>query len=339
MTKQIIFFSRLHDPHLGGVEKFMKNTIYNLNKNNCVISLITEQYDYKLLEYEDKKDYKIYRIPTFNINEHAKKFIIWKWLRDHKELISNSDIIHINDVYFWVFSWKLTPNNWHRKTYLTFHGWETKYPIPWKNIVVRKISEKMANGNICIGDFIAKWYHTKPDIVSYGGVNPPQYPITDKNILFYSGRLAHDTGFDECAQLYEHLKHKFRWKLVVAGDGPYRQYAPPSANMLGFVPDPEKYLANCRFAFATGYLAILEAMIYRKLVISTYDNPVKKDYLQLHPMSANMVIGENWREVSDKIQALTPGKIDAMIESAYLWAKEQTWEKFARQHLQLWSRF
>ena len=177
ISKRLLILTKLHKPHIGGVEKFTINTINILHKKGFSITIITEQFENNLPIYEITHNHEIYRIPIFKIKEKDKKYQIWKWVNDNRNLLNKTDYVHVNDVYYWLFLWKLLPVNWGRKVYLTFYGWEGIYPIPPKNILVRKISEKMASGNICIGDFIAKWYHTKPDIVSYGGVNPPQYPI------------------------------------------------------------------------------------------------------------------------------------------------------------------
>lgn len=156
---KVLFLCRYYAPHIGGVEKHVANISRILSKRHQ-IKIVTERYDNKLSEYEHKDGIEIYRIPG------PGKLAVWKWVLQHEKLFNDADIIHAHDVYFWLFPYKLLHP--FKKTFVTFHGWETQYPIPLKNILIRKISELLANGNICVGDFIAKWYGTRPDIVTYG---------------------------------------------------------------------------------------------------------------------------------------------------------------------------
>ena len=331
---KLLILTRLYDPHLGGVEKFTLNLVKRFDKKYQVI-IITEQFDTKLKTNDKIHRHSIYRIPVDYQNERKKKYLIWRWFKNNEELLNWADIIHIHDVFFWIIPYKLI--NRSQNIFLTFYGWEGTYPIPLKNKIVRKISEKMADGNICVGDFISKWYGTKPDIVTYGAVNSPKYKASNSNTLLYTGRLEKDTGFGTAVELYRQLKNKMQWRLQVAGDGPDKKLAPREANMLGFVPEPEKYIAKAGWVYTTGYLGIIEAFAYRKLVIASYDNPVKKDYLYMHPMSRNMVIGETSTEIADNLSALSPADTRRMTHECREWAKRQTWEKLARQHEQLWG--
>jgi len=321
-------------PENGGVEKHIQKVAQILSKK-YELSVITTLTNLELSEFElIWGNIKCYRMPSYTDNKF-KKFQIWKWLFIHRDILRGASVIHAHDVFFWIFPFVFGSKF---KKYITFHGWETKFPIPRKNIIIRKISEKLADGNICIGDFITKWYGTKADIISYGGVDPARYPIKSSNTLLFSGRLDRDTGFDTCVEVYKHLKPRYHWKLHVVGDGPNRKLAPKDAKLFGFVKDPEKHVSTAKFVFTTGYLGILEAFAYKKLVISTYDNPLKKDYLLLHPMAKNMVIGKDWEEIVKKLQTLSDSQIQGMIRTAYNWSRQQTWEKVARQHEQLWSK-
>lgn len=164
---RIIFFTRLYYPHIGGVEKHVAGISQVLSHRHS-ITIVTEQFDQTLPEYEKINGVEIYRIPTAGVGEREKKWRIWKWVLAHSALLDQADILHAHDVYFWIIPYKLLHP--FKKTYVTFHGWEGQFPIPLKNIVIRKACELLANGNICIGDFIAKWYTTRPDAVSYGAV-------------------------------------------------------------------------------------------------------------------------------------------------------------------------
>ncbi len=153
----ILFLTRLYYPHIGGVEKHVRGLSKILVSRGHKIKLITTKHDKKLKDFEVLDDVEVYRMPVMD------KWGTWKWMAGHHHLIKWADIVHAHDVYYWY-----VPFFWMKKSFVTFHGWEGIYPIPWKNIFVRKISEKLASGNICVGDFISKWYKTSPDFVTYG---------------------------------------------------------------------------------------------------------------------------------------------------------------------------
>jgi len=163
----VVFFTRLYYPHIGGVEKHVQKISETLSQKHN-ITIITEQYDSSLPLDENLSGIKIFRIPVVGVGESTKKWAIWAWLWKHWNLLDQADILHAHDVYFWLFIYKFFRP--FKKTYVTFHGWETQYPIPLKNKIIRKASELLSDGNICVGDFIAKWYDTKPTLVTYGAV-------------------------------------------------------------------------------------------------------------------------------------------------------------------------
>lgn len=163
----IVFLTRLYHPHIGGVERHVASVSRLLCKRHSII-IITEKFQADLPDYEKRLEGEIYRIPVLGAGDSAKKWVIWEWLLSHRHILDEADVIHAHDVYFWLFPYKL----FHpfKKTFVTFHGWESVYPVPVKNIIVRKVSELLASGNICVGDFISKWYHTHPTFVTYGAV-------------------------------------------------------------------------------------------------------------------------------------------------------------------------
>lgn len=156
---KIVFLSRLYLPHIGGVEKHVQMVSRVLSRKHK-IKIITEKYSADLKDYEVIEGIEVYRMPP------GDKWQVWKWMRKNRYLLDWADVIHAHDVYFWIIPYRL--RYWKKKTYVTFHGWEGRYPIPLKNKVVRKVSDWLARGNICVGDFISKWYGTEPDSVTYG---------------------------------------------------------------------------------------------------------------------------------------------------------------------------
>lgn len=279
-------------------------------------------------DYQQDKKVFVYTIPVADKSESLKKYYIWWWIIRNPELFDSADVIHAHDVYFWLFPYKLLHPS--KKTYVTFHGWEGKYPIPIKNIIIRKMSELIATANLCVGEYISKWYRTIPDEITYGAVAKRKYPVVYNNQLLYLGRLDSDTGFEQCLRLYELLKPKLGWKLVIAGDGPLKNLIPHDSVWLGFTHDPEKYISVSSYVFTSGYLGILEALNYGKTVLATYSNPVKKDYLQFHPQAKNMFISSDYHLLANIIQSKK-----MYIEKK--WIKNQTWNKLANQYLTLWQ--
>jgi glycosyltransferase involved in cell wall biosynthesis len=165
---KILFLTRLYLPHVGGVEKHIFEISKTLSKN-YQITIITEQHDPKLPLYEKSDLAEIYRIPLGGASESMKKWFIWSWLFSHIDLIHNTDILHIHDVFFWFLPFR--PIFPLKKVFMTFHGYEGINAPGKKQILSHRIAEKLTSGNICIGDFHRKWYHTKPTIVSYGAVH------------------------------------------------------------------------------------------------------------------------------------------------------------------------
>lgn len=158
---KIVFLCRLYYPHVGGVEKHVEK-ISNILSRKHQIKIITQKYEMNQKDYEKRDGIEIYRLPMGN------KWVIWKWMKINKHLLKWADIIHVHDVYFWIFPYRL--RNWKSKTYITFHGYEGNNAPNIKQVFWHKVNAWLTRGNICIGDFHKKWYHVNPNIVSYGAV-------------------------------------------------------------------------------------------------------------------------------------------------------------------------
>lgn len=147
----ILFISRLSYPHIGGVETHLREIGKCLSRKGHTVMVITGK----------------------QINYPKIKFIgllfIWLWFFRNRSVIEEADIVHCHDVFFWYLPFRfLYPK---KPVYTTFHGYETAFPPSRKAVLIRKISEKLSWGNICVGDYIKKWYGTKPTFVTYGGIN------------------------------------------------------------------------------------------------------------------------------------------------------------------------
>jgi len=333
---KITFLTRYYYPHIGGVEKHSREVAEGLTRRGHKITIITLNHDKKLPELEIKGGVKIIRLPYSNT-----KFLIWKNLLQKKQLIKQADIIHCHDVFFWYLPFKFLFLK--KKVFTTFHGWEGKFPIPKKNIFIRKISEKLSNGNICVGHYIKKYYGTKTQFISYGGCvylkDDRLSVIIQKNIkqIIFIGRLEKDLGIKEYLKVLNMLKTKYDLKITFVGDGAYKKQAEKIGKVTGMIKDIKPYLKTSSLVFASSYLTILEAMAAGKSVFALYQNDLKKDYLKLFPGVKYMHIASSAKELINQIENNLQGPT-LKVKKAQAFAKTQTWDKVIKLYLKLWNQ-
>ena len=337
----ILFFSRLFYPHIGGVEKHVMETGKRLVKMGHTVIVVTEYSEKGSKSREVVNGITIYRISAGPHNR-LKKFRIWGEIWKLRNLIRDADIVHCHDVFFWYLPFRLLFPGKH--VYTTFHGYEG-YPIPKKTILIRKISEKLSRGNICIGDFIKKWYGTQPSFVSYGAVDSANGKWQMANGKWHSavfiGRLDEQTGILTYAKAVEIVKkHVPGFDFLIVGDGRYKNRVSKIGKTIGFKSNPEKYFRRYHFAFVSRYLSILEALAARRLVFAVYDNPLKEDYLKMAPFAKFIVIAGDEIALSEKIAYYIKQSNEErkLIKEGYQWAGQQTWEKLVDTYLTLWRK-
>lgn len=337
-------------PDIGGVEKHVLRVSEELINRGYEITVITKKQNVSTLEVDKHNAVTLYRIPCTRIHE------IWLWLFKNRDILKRADIIHCHDFGTFIF-WYLPFRVLYPKkpVFITFHGFEGIIPIPRTIVALRKMTEKLTKGNICIGDFIPKWYGTKPTMVLYGGVDLPKNldqantSKPDQKKMIYIGRLEEDTGVKEYISALVILKSKYNLDIpgYICGDGSLRSTIQSELTthglkheMLGFVQSPEEYLQNCQFAFVSGYLAILEAMAYRKMVLNISTNALKNDYLRLIPNAdAIMVTVDSPEELAERIAYYYnhPSTIDKFTVGARKFAEEHSWESVTDGYVRLWQ--
>lgn len=330
---RIIFLTRRFYPDIGGVEKHVYEISKILIKKNHKVTVITESQG----EDNELEGIKIIRIPQSSVGKF-RKFFIWYWFIKNKNVFSKAKIVHAHDVYYQYLPLRLLLPG--KKSFITFHGYEN-YPISKKAILIRKLSEIIANGNIVVGEFIKKWYFTNADYIIYGGVKPgKQKKITNRQSAVFIGRLDEQTNVLDYAKAIDLLKKdypKFRFKIV--GDGNFFEKL-KEYNPTGFKENVEDYLIRNNFAFVSRYLSILEALINKRLVFAMYDNPVKEDYLKMSPFHKFIICADSSENLVRKIKYFlnNPKEIDKFTKKGYLWAKKQTWENVSEVYLDLWKK-
>lgn len=137
-------------PHIGGVETHIYEVGKNLKSMGHIVKTISE------------KDIKYPKIKFLGL------LYIWLWLFRNRKLIERVNIVHCHDVFIWYLPFRfLYPQ---KPVYTTFHGWEGIWPIPWKNILLKRISNKLSWGSIAVGKYIEKYHGIKANKIIHGGI-------------------------------------------------------------------------------------------------------------------------------------------------------------------------
>ncbi len=352
----IIFLVRRFYPQIGGVETHVFEISKSFLKRGHKVIIITESTD-NIHEMDNKnlpenfKNLQIIRINT-GADNWFKKFRIWIEIFRHLSTFKKANIIHCHDVFFWFLPLRfIFP---FKKVYTTFHGYETKYPPEKRAKIVRKISEILSNGNICIGDYIRKWYKTKPDYVTYGGIDKiPAASIRkfqdDKlNVqgidlklrIVLIGRLDGDIGVKTYLNSLELLrKDKIKFNFQAYGEGPLVKIVKKYGKVHNFTDSINSAIGSGDIVLASSYLTMLQAIAANKIVISVYENALKEDYLRMSPFSRYIYICKDSKEVFEVIKSIykAPWKSTSMLRKGSSWAANQSWERVADTYLKLWK--
>lgn len=148
---RILFLARRVWPKIGGVEKHIGELSKVLKKKGHKVKIISE------------KDINYPNIKILGL------LFIWFWFLRNRKLIEEADIIHCHDIFIWYLPFRFI--YFKKPVYTTFHGWEGVWPIPLKNILIRRMANRLSSGTIAIGKYIEKFYGIKADIILYGGQN------------------------------------------------------------------------------------------------------------------------------------------------------------------------
>lgn len=339
---KILMVSSYFLPHRGGVESHLLGLSRELGRRGHQVTILTPRYRDSLPQTEEIAGIKVVRFPV-NPLPKVGQLLLYRWLRQHRHLIGSIDLIHGHDLY-------LKPLRWlYRSTpyYVTFHGYEG-FPLKKRDIQIRRFVARSVRGSIAVGDFIGKWYGVTPTAVTYGAVSPPSLPMLKQDLdATFVGRLEPDTGATTYAQALKTLSTGKPIKVAFIGSGSLKDDIEKilssgkiQADLPGTVGNVPEYLSRSKVALVSGYLSILEAMIRRVPVVALYENPLKKDYLEMIPGSAQiMATAAGADGVASKIREAWAGsaKVNTQVELAYRWANGQTWSKLADTYEKLWG--
>jgi glycosyltransferase involved in cell wall biosynthesis len=347
----IVFFARYFYPHIGGVEKHVFEIASRLIKNGHRVIVVAEMHDRTLQRREECNGIVVYRIPI-TVSEKEKKYQIWQWLFKHRKLIRKADIIHCHDVFYWYLPFRfIFPQ---KKVFTTFHGYEGNRLPTKKAIFMHKISEILSSGNIVVGDYISKWYHTKSNVITYGAVQETRkikalQAEGKKEIqAVFVGRLEPEASLMGYLRVMTLLSKKdYRISLTVVGDGSQRKNAETyvkqhklSVIFVGFQKNVSPFLQQAEIIFTSRFLSTLEAFIEKKYVFCLCNNTIHRDCFLLSPFAPWMTTSDEPRIIMKAIIAYTKDQslFDEKIIKAHAWAKKQTWNKLLKQYETLWFK-
>lgn len=311
----VVMLSAHYAPHIGGVEKHVAEVTRRLAARGHRVYVYTRRHEWGSPVEEVVKGVRVVRLGapgTFG------KYTFWANLLAYRSTFAAADVIHCHDYY--VFVWWLMPFLWvtgiQKPLFVTFHGYEG-YPLRKKDIWLRRWVAKRALGSIAVGHYIEKWYGTKHNLVTYGGVDVSIGAGGSRRSILPSvadavfvGRLAFDTGIMDYLRALVELRNRgIDLSLDVYGDGPLRRDVLGYSNrwglnvrLHGMVENAADFIAGHRVAFVSSYLAILERLASGVPVIAVYDNPLKYDYLALMPDSTRYLsICSGPREIADAV--------------------------------------
>lgn len=166
--------------------------------------------------------------------------------------------------------------------------------------------------------------------------------MSKKLKILFIGRVEEDTGIRIYLESLKILKaKKINFEFEVCGDGSLANYVAQYYKVHGFVEDLNSYISKADFIFTSSYLSILQVLALKRLVFAAFDNSIKEDYLKMAPFAKWMVIEKNPKAIAEKVRYYSthPKEKEKIVDFAFNWVKEQTWEKVADIYLRLWSAY
>lgn len=332
---KILFVTKHYLPRTGGVEKQVAGLSERMVRRGHQVTILTETYENNLPQNETLNGVKVMRVKFPHI-KYIGLIYTWFWFIFHLEFIRNFDIVHFHSSFIWY--WPLRLLLYSKPIYVTFHGWEGEYPIPLKNKIIKYIDAKLATKSISISGYLEKYYGFKSAEISYTATDLPRKRIfkKDNKRILYVGRLDKDTGL---TKILTALKLLRGFRIDFCGDGELREKCEQAGKVHGWV-EPGKFYENSLICLSPGITSILEAFTYKCLIATTYDSPIKKDYLLTNPFSKWIIIERSPRKLAGAIRYYSKHRNEAKIniDKCYAWVKTQSWNNEVEKYLKLWKR-
>jgi len=314
-TLDYIMFTNSYPPNIGGVERHVYEVHRHLNKKMRGKIVVfgmrppadSEQPD---VHWTDPR----LRFCRFSkVKRLIRLFVLMTYLVRYPKAV-----IHFHDYStIYRFLTFLRLYNVLNRTYLTYHGWEGVCPPDPKVIEKRKACGERVEGIISIGEFIPKWYGTPPGKISYGAADQSKFQMihnfsNDSPIhIAYIGRFEKDNGVLELAAALSSFQtnENYNIKLSFYGQGSLQPQIRAFQESVKFpvsvhpqTSNPAEVFQKYSVIFASGYLTIAESFCAQRIIFAFYTNPLRKDYLRLHPAADSMFICGNQDEVAEGLK-------------------------------------
>jgi glycosyltransferase involved in cell wall biosynthesis len=156
----------------------------------------------------------------------------------------------------------------------------------------------------------------------------------------FIGRLEKDTGILFYESLVEWLrKEGVKIELDVYGAGTLKDSL-KVGNYKGVTNNVDEVLKEYDVLFSSSYLSMLDGLNHQMLVISTYDNKLKEDYLLDSPFKEFILVGTDEKVVAKEMKKVVGDRkiLASTLAGGKKWADTQTWEHLAQEYLTLWEK-
>lgn len=342
----IIMVSFDFSPTLGGVQSHIYNVSRELIKSGHLVYVVTRELP-GIPRVEDIDGIRVFRIAC--AGKGLGLLRTWGMLVKAFGLFRRARVVCAHD-YFTMAGWLLPIRLLLPLKHfsVTFHGYEGLAHPRLRTVLARRFARLLANSSMHVGHFIQKWYGTKPDTVTYGGV-PEVYTCSSKlAAAVFVGRLQHDN----CVDLYLHglwvARDRYGLSIpcIIIGDGELSQYAKEfvrrhglrGVRFLGQTPNAYEYFRSARVAFAGGYLSVLEALKSGCEVICAYRPGIKQDYFGMMPCVGGLWLAPDAESIATalyRIIVLSETRSTNPLISK--WVQSQTWSWVTSEYLRMWG--
>jgi glycosyltransferase involved in cell wall biosynthesis len=346
---KIVFLTTRFWPAIGGVEKYILELGRSLVGMSHDVTVVTGAHEPGLATRERVDGMTIHRFPAYR-----SRLRCWYHLARLRDVFGSADVIHISDVLMVEYFYALVGWMIRRKpVFMTRHGLSYRCPVPdtERRRAIRAV--KLVDGVVDDGFFIAKWLQVPGDVVISQGLQPTAAEVVQTAEsrscrAVFVGRLEEDTCLAHYIDAIGILNRErnIPIELDVYGSGGQeadlrervrRDRLPVTFH--GWTADAQERLSDGRYAFVSGRLAMQEAMARKRLVVATFSNALRRDYVTQEPFSPYLEVGASGAEIAaiiERYEADDEARRE-LVSRAYGHACTLNWDATAGEYIRLWA--